>query len=143
MIKRKIWRELANYRNKVSNSALLLTGARQVGKTFIVREFARRHYKCFIEINFIKSPEAKLLFDNLKDEKDFFLRLSSFSDMELVPDDTLVFFDEVQTDDPVSWVRAFLKDESAELTVDIPGNGKINVFANASGLYQKFLFTEI
>ena len=49
MIKRKIWRELVNYRNKVSNSALLLTGARQVGKTFIVREFARRHYKCFID----------------------------------------------------------------------------------------------
>ena len=54
-----------------------------------------------------------------------------------------VFFDEVTTDDPVSWVRNFLKDESAELTVDIPGEGKINVFANASGLYQKFLFTEI
>ena len=54
-----------------------------------------------------------------------------------------VFFDEVMTDDPVSWVRSFLKDESAELTVDIPGEGKLNVFANASGLYQKFLFTEI
>ena len=111
MIKRKIWRELANYRNKVSNSALLLTGARQVGKTFIVREFARRHYKCFIEINFIKSPEAKLLFDNLKDEKDFFLRLSSFSDMELVPDDTLVFFDEVQEcPESVTYIK-FLVDD--------------------------------
>ena len=54
-----------------------------------------------------------------------------------------VFFDEVMTDDPVLWVRSFLKDETAELTVDIPGEGKINVFANASGLYQKFLFTEI
>lgn len=54
-----------------------------------------------------------------------------------------VFFDEVETDDPVAWVRAFLKDESAELTVDHPGEGKVNVFANASGLYQKFLFTEI
>ena len=54
-----------------------------------------------------------------------------------------VFFEEVMTDDPVSWVRSFLKDENAELTVDIPGGGKINVFANASGLYQKFLFTEI
>ena len=53
-----------------------------------------------------------------------------------------VFFDETSTDDPVAWVRSFLK-EDAELTVDIPGEGKINVFANASGLYQKFLFTEI
>ena len=54
-----------------------------------------------------------------------------------------VFFSEVETDDPVEYVRSFLKDDSAELTVDIPGEGKINVFANASGLYQKFLFTEI
>ena len=53
-----------------------------------------------------------------------------------------VFFDEISTDDPVAWVRSYLK-EDAELTVDIPGEGKINVFANASGLYQKFLFTEI
>ena len=54
-----------------------------------------------------------------------------------------VFFEEVQTDDPVDYVRRFLKDEKAELTVDIPGEGKVNVFANSSGLYQKFLFTEI
>jgi len=54
-----------------------------------------------------------------------------------------VFFDEVMTDDPVAWVRAFLKDENAELTVDVLADGKVNVFANASGLYQKFLFTEI
>ena len=54
-----------------------------------------------------------------------------------------VFFDEVMTDDPLEWVKAFLKDENAELTVDVPSPGKINVFANASGLYQKFLFSEI
>lgn len=53
-----------------------------------------------------------------------------------------VFFDEISTDDPVAWVKAFLK-EDAELTVDRPGEGKINVFAKSSGLYQKFLFTEI
>ena len=53
-----------------------------------------------------------------------------------------VFFDEITTDDPVAWVRSFLK-EDAELTVDTPGEGKINVFAKSSGLYQKFLFTEI
>ena len=54
-----------------------------------------------------------------------------------------VFFDEVMTDDPVEWVKAFLKDENAELTVDVLTDGKVNIFANASGLYQKFLFTEI
>ena len=54
-----------------------------------------------------------------------------------------IFFSEVETDDPVAYVRSFLKDENAVLTVDIPGPGKVNVFADTSGMIQKFLFTQI
>ena len=54
MLKRKVWQELLSYRNGDIKSALLLTGARQVGKTFIIREFGRSKYQCFVEINFIK-----------------------------------------------------------------------------------------
>lgn len=54
-----------------------------------------------------------------------------------------VFFSEIETDDPVEYVRQFLKEENATLTVDIPGPGRVNVFADVSGLTQKFLFTEI
>ena len=54
-----------------------------------------------------------------------------------------VFFEEVQTDDPAAYVRSLLKDRQVELTVEIPGPGRVNVYANASGMTQKFLFTEI
>ena len=54
-----------------------------------------------------------------------------------------IFFDEVETDDPVDYVRRFLKERDAELTVDYPGPGRVNVYANTSGMTQKFLFTEI
>ena len=54
-----------------------------------------------------------------------------------------VFFEEIETDDPVAWVRALLKDKTVELTVDVPGPGRINVFAVTAGMTQKFLFTEI
>ena len=54
-----------------------------------------------------------------------------------------VFFDEVETDDPVAYVRSILKDKNPEITVDEPGPGRINVYVNVSGLTQKFLFTEI
>ena len=64
MLKRKIERELAQFKAVKPKSAILLTGARQVGKTFIVREFAKGNYRCFLEINFIKQPDAKSLFDN-------------------------------------------------------------------------------
>ena len=54
-----------------------------------------------------------------------------------------IFFDEVETDDPVDYVRNLLKDRQVEITVDRPGPDRINVFANTSGMTQKFLFTEI
>ena len=54
-----------------------------------------------------------------------------------------IFFEEVQTDDPVAYVRGLLKDREVEITVDHPGPDRVNVFANTSGITQKFLFTEI
>ncbi len=54
-----------------------------------------------------------------------------------------IFFEEVLIDDPVEYVRNLLKDKQVELTVDYPGAGRVNVYANTSGMTQKFLFTEI
>ena len=54
-----------------------------------------------------------------------------------------VFFSEVQTDDPVSFVRAFLKDSQTELSVEEKTDGSTVVYAVADGLTQKFTFTPI
>ena len=54
-----------------------------------------------------------------------------------------VFFDEIQTEDPVAYVRALLKDDAAELTVEVRDADNMTVFASAHGLNQKFLFTRI
>lgn len=54
MLKRKIINELLYWKRKTTNKALLIKGARQVGKTTIVRQFAKANYKHFIEINFDK-----------------------------------------------------------------------------------------
>ena len=54
-----------------------------------------------------------------------------------------VFFSEVQTDDPVSYVRAFLKDSQTELSVEAQTDGSTVVYAGADGLTQKFTFTPI
>ena len=54
-----------------------------------------------------------------------------------------IFFEEVLIDDPVEYVRNLLKDKTTELTVDYPVPGRVNVYANTSGMTQKFLFTEI
>lgn len=54
-----------------------------------------------------------------------------------------VFFEEIETDDPETWVRSLLKDKEVELTVDIPGPGRVNIYAVTTGMTQKFLFTEL
>lgn len=54
-----------------------------------------------------------------------------------------IFFDEVQTDDPVAYVRNFLKDNQVELSADSREDGTVTVYAVADGLTQKFIFTPI
>lgn len=111
MISRKIWNELQNFRSKNGKEALLLDGARQVGKTYIVRRFAEQHYKNFIELNFIKNPAAKMLFEGVWDEKEFFVKLSALTSQPLVSGETLVFFDEVQDCPEVVTYIKFLVDD--------------------------------
>ncbi|MBQ6247671.1 MAG: ATP-binding protein [Kiritimatiellae bacterium] len=111
MLWRKVEKDLAEFKSAKPKTALLLTGARQVGKTFSVREFAGKHYKDFLEINFIRQPAAKSLFENLQGEEDFFLRLSAFTDKILEPGNTLIFFDEVQECPEVVTYIKFLVDD--------------------------------
>ena len=54
-----------------------------------------------------------------------------------------VFFEEVETDDPVEYVRSFLQGKNLTLTVERPAPRRINVFADTDGMTQKFLFTEL
>ena len=96
MLKRKISKRLEQFFSDNGRYALLVDGARQVGKTFIIEDFARRHYENFIEINFVKTPSARRIFENVDDESDILEKLSTFSRKGLMRGKTLVFLDEVQ-----------------------------------------------
>lgn len=111
MINRKIWADLEAFRARNGKPAILLDGARQVGKTYIVRRFAERYYRQLVEINFVKNPAAKSLFENVWDESDFFVKLSALTDANLVPGETLIFFDEVQECPEVVTFIKFLVDD--------------------------------
>ena len=88
---------------KISKTALLIEGARQIGKTF----------KTYIEINFIEQPEAISLFKDLSNTKDLLARLSLFTKQKLIKRDTLIFFDEVQICPEVITYIKFLVDEGS------------------------------
>ena len=62
MLKRKIYDKLLDWKNKKSRECLLVQGARQIGKTFIIEAFGRRQYKSYVYLNFYQNPEQKRIF---------------------------------------------------------------------------------
>lgn len=96
MLERRIKQEIRDFLDGDRKEALMVTGARQVGKTYIIRECAKEIYKNIVEINFVENQQAVKLFENITGSKDILLRLSALTDVPMIPGETLVFFDEVQ-----------------------------------------------
>ena len=96
MLKRDAWSALESWKKGSQKKALLIRGARQIGKTTLVREFARRNYDCFAEINFLAEPDAASLFEGSLDADSLVTGLTAYLRKPLIPDKTLVLFDEVQ-----------------------------------------------
>ena len=98
-MKRKIYDEIAKWKaDGAGKTALLIDGARRVGKSYIAEEFAKAAYKSYILIDFNRvSDEVKDLFVHyLNDLDSFFMYLSSYYNVKLHERDSLIIFDEVQ-----------------------------------------------
>ena len=95
MLKRKMYRMLEAWKRDPKKKVLLLTGARQTGKTFIVREFARNNYNDFLEVNFLENEDDGRLLAGAIGASELVSRLSLIAGHALKPG-TLVFLDEVQ-----------------------------------------------
>ena len=112
MLNRKIDNYLANYFER-TNKALLVTGARQTGKSFSIRHFGETHFESFVEINFIENPDAVGTIRGAKDSRDILLRLSLLANRPLLKGKTLIFFDEVQEYPEIVTAIKFLVDEGS------------------------------
>lgn len=111
MLKRKIISQIEEWHQYGCRKALLLTGARQVGKTTSVREFAKQHYTHFVEVNFVKHPVAQQAFDGDLTTKAIVANLSAMGFGPFVEGKTLVFFDEIQECPNARTAIKFLVDE--------------------------------
>ena len=97
MLYRKITSYIEEYLKSDTDKILILEGARQVGKSFSVREVGQRLYPNYVEVNFVEDDEGRKLFKNIHTKEDFYLTLSMVAGDRLSGrDDTLVFLDEVQ-----------------------------------------------
>ena len=96
-LKRKIDDFLVNWKDSKDKLPLIIKGARQVGKTESIENFARNYYKNFVEINFALQPEFKTIFDNGFSVDKIISNISLINnDFDFVPGETLIFFDELQ-----------------------------------------------
>lgn len=112
MISRKIEKLLDNFYDEKEKKALLITGARQVGKTYSIRAFGKR-YPSFVEINFLENKTACALFEAAESSEEILLRLSLLADAPLIPGETLIFLDEVQECKELVTAIKFLVEEGS------------------------------
>lgn len=95
MLYRKLTKDIQDwYQN--SSTGLLIDGARQIGKTTIIREFLVNNNIRFIELNLLENKLALEAFNTATTEKDLLFRLSSLSNKELIENNTVIFIDEIQ-----------------------------------------------
>jgi len=96
MLKRKIYKQIVDFYNNNPGKALMITGARQVGKSYIIEEYAKKNFKSYIRIDFIKNPDYVEILKDAGSAENILLRLSSVFGDKLIPNNTMIFFDEVQ-----------------------------------------------
>lgn len=97
MLYRKISNYVEEYLKSENDKILLIEGARQIGKSFIIREVGKQIYPNFIELNFVEDDEGPQLLKNIHSTEEFYLRLSAIAGIQLGSyADTLIFLDEIQ-----------------------------------------------
>lgn len=96
LLERKATKQFEDWLRYRTRQALLVTGARQTGKTYLIREFAKQHWDNVIEINFYENAEAARAVSTATSSRELFMRLSAFSDVPLIPGKTVIFLDEIQ-----------------------------------------------
>lgn len=111
MLYRKFYDYMMKWKEEPKKKALFISGARQIGKTTLIREFGKQNYEKYLEINFITTPSAKAIFEGDLSAELLITKLTAFFKTELLPNHTLIFFDEVQECLKVRTAIKFLVDD--------------------------------
>ena len=123
MLKRKFSETLKQWKETKKRECLLVNGARQVGKTFIIDVFGRENYKSYIYLNLFKNPEYKQIFEGELEPNEIYKRISLLvKKANFIEGDTLIFIDEIQV---CSKARTALKFLAMDDRYDIIASGSL------------------
>ncbi len=123
MLKRKFTETLNQWKITKKRECLLVNGARQVGKTFIIDIFGRENYQSYIYLNLFKNPEYKQIFEGGLEPTEIYKRISLLvKNVKFIEGDTLIFIDEIQA---CSKARTALKFLAMDDKYDIIASGSL------------------
>ena len=112
-MKRKIYDELLEWKEKGMQKPLMVIGARQIGKTYIIKEFCKKKFKNYIYINLFEQTEIIKIFDEEISTEEKFKRMKIYLDKDIDLKNTIIFVDEVQeSEEIISSLKYF--NESSE-----------------------------
>ena len=119
---RNIKKALIKWKNNPNRKPLLLTGARQTGKTYIIKEFGKEEYGDLLEINFEKDHNIHSFFDDVIDPKTIISNLENYTGRRIKPGKTLIFFDEIQACPPAITSLKYFCEEANDYNIIAAGS---------------------
>ncbi len=124
MLKRKIEQTLLNWKNTPGHSPLIIKGCRQCGKTYSVRDFAQKHYKHEIYLNFFKNPDYISIFEGSLEIDNLIIMMSALLGPSAVfePGETVIILDEIQDCPEARTALKFFKEDGR---FDVIGTGSL------------------
>lgn len=97
MLKRKIYNQLLDWKSREYHKSLIITGQRQIGKTYVIEEMFEKEYTSFISLNFMSEKNLRAIFDGDLDVDQMIINISlAKPGCEFIPGETLILFDEIQ-----------------------------------------------
>jgi predicted AAA+ superfamily ATPase len=121
-MKRTLYAELLKWKDSPNRKPLILHGARQVGKTYLVSEFAENEYSDFIYLNFEENPELIELFSGSLNVDNIIQNISLYFGRKIVSENTLIFFDEIQNAPSALTSLKYFYEQASEFNIIAAGS---------------------
>ena len=112
-MERKIYKELINWKNTNMQKPLMIIGARQIGKTYIIKEFCKNEFEKSIYLNLLEHPELVKIYKQEISLDEKFNRMKIYLDIDIDIENTIIFFDEIQeSEELISALKYFNESEN-------------------------------
>ncbi len=121
-MERKIYKELLNWKNTGMKKPLMVVGARQIGKTYIINEFCNKEFEEYIYINLLEENEIVKIFEEKIKTQEKFNRLKIYLDKDINLEKTIIFFDEVQVCEEIISSLKFFNESSEPYKIICAGS---------------------